>query len=88
MPTLGGPLATRSGLVFFAGTQDFYLRAFDQNTGEEIWKGRLPVGAQATPMTFISPSSKRQFVVVSAGGARSSSERGDYLIAYALPQKN
>jgi quinate dehydrogenase (quinone) len=86
MPTLGGPLATRSGLVFFAGTQDFYLRAFDQYTGEEIWKGRLPVGAQATPMTFISPSSKRQFVVVSAGGARSSSERGDYLIAYALPQ--
>lgn len=86
MPTLGGSLATRSGLVFFAGTQDYFLRAFNQDTGEEIWKGRLPVGAQATPMTFMSPSSRRQFVVVSAGGARSSADRGDYLIAYALPK--
>jgi quinate dehydrogenase (quinone) len=29
MPTLGASLATQSGLLFFAGTQDFYLRAFD-----------------------------------------------------------
>ncbi|MEZ4054728.1 hypothetical protein QVM81_24685, partial [Enterobacter rongchengensis] len=28
MPTLGGTLATQGGLVFIAGTQDYYLRAF------------------------------------------------------------
>jgi len=87
MPTIGGTVSTRSGLVFFAGTQDYYLRAYDQSTGEELWKARMPVGSQATPMTFVSPSSNRQFVVVSAGGARSSMDRSDLLIAYALPKK-
>ncbi|RWR22997.1 membrane-bound PQQ-dependent dehydrogenase, glucose/quinate/shikimate family [Sinirhodobacter populi] len=87
MPTLGGPISTGSGLVFYAGTQDYYLRALDAATGEEIWKGRLPVGAQATPMTYVSPKSGRQFVVVSAGGARQSPDRGDYVVAYALPDE-
>ncbi|MDR8356960.1 PQQ-binding-like beta-propeller repeat protein, partial [Acinetobacter baumannii] len=38
MPTLGGPTSTASGLVFFAGTQDYYLRALDSKTGKEVWK--------------------------------------------------
>ncbi len=87
MPSLGGPTATAGGLVFYAGTQDYYLRALDVKTGEELWKGRLPVGAQATPMTYTSPDSGRQFVVVSAGGARQSADKGDYIIAYSLPKK-
>jgi len=87
MPTLGGPVTTASGLVFYAGTQDYYLRAIDVTTGQELWKGRLPVGAQATPMTYVSPESGRQFVVVSAGGARQSPDRGDYIIAYSLPRQ-
>lgn len=87
MPSLGGPV-TASSLVFHAGTQDYYLRAIDVATGEELWKGRLPVGAQATPMTYVSPESGRQFVVVSAGGARQSLDRGDYIIAYALPKQD
>ncbi|STT07863.1 quinate/shikimate dehydrogenase [Klebsiella michiganensis] len=45
MPTLGGPTSTASGLVFFAGTQDNYLRALDSATGKELWRARLPVGA-------------------------------------------
>lgn len=86
MPTLGGPIATSSGLVFYAGTQDYYLRAFDAETGEELWKGRMPVGAQAAPISYISPETGRQFVVIAAGGARQSPDRGDYVIAYALPK--
>ncbi|WP_336743774.1 membrane-bound PQQ-dependent dehydrogenase, glucose/quinate/shikimate family [Aureimonas altamirensis] len=85
MPTLGPSLATHSGLVFFAGTQDFYLRAFDGRTGKELWKGRLPVGSQGGPMSYVSPASGKQYVVVTAGGARQSPERGDYVIAYTLP---
>jgi quinate dehydrogenase (quinone) len=34
MPTIGGPMATQGGLVFFAATQDYYLRAFDSSTGK------------------------------------------------------
>ena len=86
MPTLGGPFTTRSGLVFHSGTQDYYLRAYDLDTGDELWKAALPVGAQATPMSYVSPKSGRQFVVVTAGGARQSPDRGDYVIAFALPK--
>lgn len=85
MPTLGPSLATQSGLVFFAGTQDFYLRAFDSATGREVWKARLPVGSQGGPMTYVSPKTGKQYIVITAGGARQSAQRGDYVIAYALP---
>ncbi len=85
MPTLGASLSTQSGLLFFAGTQDFYLRAFDTATGNEIWKARLPVGSQSGPMTYVSPKTGKQYIVINAGGARQSPDRGDYIIAYALP---
>ncbi len=85
MPTLGGSLATQSGLLFFAGTQDYYLRAYDSRSGKEVWKARMPVGSQGTPITYVSPTTGRQYVVISAGGARQSPDRGDYVIAYALP---
>ena len=86
MPTLGGPMTTAAGLTFYAGTQDYYLRAFDTATGKELWKSRMPVGGQATPMTYVSPKSSQQYVVISAGGARQSPDRGDYVIAYKLKQ--
>jgi len=85
MPTLGPSLATQAGLLFFAGTQDFYLRAYDSATGKEIWKARLPVGSQSGPMSYISPKTGKQYILINAGGARQSPDRGDYIIAYALP---
>jgi quinate dehydrogenase (quinone) len=88
MPTLGGTLSTQGGLVFIAGTQDYYLRAFNSATGEEAWKARLPVGSQGGPMTYVSPKTGKQYVVITAGGARQSPDRGDYVIAYALPESN
>lgn len=87
MPTLGASLSTQSGLLFFAGTQDFYLRAFDTANGKEIWKSRLPVGSQSGPMTYVSPKTGKQYIIINAGGARQSPDRGDYIIAYALPDK-
>ncbi|GGU55024.1 quinate dehydrogenase [Pseudomonas laurentiana] len=85
MPTLGGTLSTQGGLVFIAGTQDYYLRAFNSANGEEAWKARLPVGSQGGPMTYVSPKTGKQYIVITAGGARQSPDRGDYVIAYALP---
>lgn len=86
MPTLGGPITTASGLVFMAGTQDYYIRALDIRSGKELWRGRLPVGGETTPMTYVAPQSGRQFLVISAGGNRSTDIRGDYVIAFALPR--
>jgi len=45
-------LATGSGLVFIGAALDDYLRAFDVETGEVIWKGRLPAGGHAPMRSF------------------------------------
>ncbi len=88
-PNMGGPIATKSGLVFISATMDYYLRAFDTTTGKELWKGRLPAGGQATPMTYRLREDGRQFVVICAGGhGKLGTKLGDYVIAYALPRKN
>jgi quinoprotein glucose dehydrogenase len=84
-PNLGGPLVTASGLVFIGAAMDHYLRAFDVDTGRELWKGRLPAGGQATPMTYQLRDNAKQYVVIAAGGhGKLGTELGDYLVAYAL----
>ena len=39
---------TDGGLAFIAASMDRYLRAFDPETGEELWRDRLPAGATPT----------------------------------------
>jgi len=83
--TLGGPITTAAGLVFIAGTFDPYFRAFDIETGKELWKGQLPNSGHATPMTFMHNG--KQYVVISAGGHDKISEEkpSDELVAFTLP---
>jgi quinoprotein glucose dehydrogenase len=86
LPSMGGPVVTAGGLVFIAASLDDYLRAFDVETGEELWRARLPAGGQATPMTYRLREGGRQYVVIAAGGHGTMGTRpGDSLIAYALP---
>ena len=85
MPNMGGPIATAGGLVFVGAAMDGYLRAFDIETGEELWKYKLPAGGQATPMTYRAGASQRQYLVISAGGhGPLGTPRGDYVMAFAL----
>lgn len=85
-PNMGGPVSTASGLVFIAAAMDNYLRAFDSETGEELWKGRLPAGGQATPMTYRVRETGKQYVVIAAGGhGKMGTTLGDALVAFALP---
>jgi quinoprotein glucose dehydrogenase len=82
-PNFGGPIVTAGGVVFIGAAMDDYLRAFDAATGAELWKGRLPAGGQATPMTYLWNG--RQYVVIAAGGhARAGTRLGDSVVAYAL----
>jgi len=85
-PNLGGPIITAAGLIFIASGMDNYLRAFDISTGAELWKGRLPAGGQATPMTYRLRGDGKQFVVIAAGGhGKIGTKLGDSLVAFALP---
>lgn len=87
-PNLGGPIATRAGLTFIAATTESHFRAFDSRTGKVLWDTILPAAGHATPMTYMSPQSGRQFVVIAASGHKPlRSAIGDYIVAYALPEK-
>jgi quinoprotein glucose dehydrogenase len=87
-PSLGGPIVTAGGLVFIAGTMiDHALRAFDIETGKELWKYELPTSGGATPMTYQLQRNGKQFVVIAAGGHRGVDEepQKDSIVAFTLP---
>ncbi|HVK99811.1 MAG TPA: membrane-bound PQQ-dependent dehydrogenase, glucose/quinate/shikimate family [Dongiaceae bacterium] len=89
VPNLGGSVTTASGLTFIGATQERMLRAYNSRTGEELWKTRLPAGGHATPATYWSDKSHRQFVVIAAGGHGAMlSGRSDAILAFALPEKD
>jgi quinoprotein glucose dehydrogenase len=82
-PNLGGPMVTAGGLVFTAAGMDTALRAFDTDTGKELWKTDLPASAQATPMTF--EAGGKQYVVICAGGhGKLGTKMGDSVVAFRL----
>jgi quinoprotein glucose dehydrogenase len=82
--SFGGPMATAGGLIFTAGTLDPHLRAFDSDTGKELWTVELPASAQSTPMTY--EWNGKQYIVICAGGhGKMKSKMGDSVVAFALP---
>ena len=89
MPGMGGPMLTASGLLFIGGGAERALRAYDADTGEELWHHRLPEPGNATPMSYevMTADGPRQFVVIAAGGDARGGIAGtsDHLVAFALP---
>jgi len=83
-PNLGGTIVTAGGLVFIAATNDKRFRAFDADTGKELWSDRMEANGHATPMTYVGKSG-RQFVAIAVGGGGSfTHEVADVLAVYAL----
>jgi quinoprotein glucose dehydrogenase len=82
---MGGPIVTGGGLIFVAAvTSEEKLRAYDVDSGKELWSGDLPASAQSTPMTFSVGG--KQYVVICAGGhGKAGSKMGDSVVAFALP---
>lgn len=81
----GGPVLTASGVLFIGATKDKMIRAFNASNGKVLWKYKLPAGGYATPSTYMVNG--KQYVVITAGGVKMRSEPGDYVIAFALPEK-
>ena len=80
----GGASVTAGGVVFAAGTRDEKIRAFDAESGHELWSYKLPFGGYAPPTIYEAEG--RQFVVVAAtGGGKLGGPTGDAYVAFALP---
>jgi quinoprotein glucose dehydrogenase len=85
-PNLGGSIVTAGGLVFIGATNDSRFRAFDKETGKELWTTRLPASAHATPLTYVGKKTGKQFVVIAAGGGNKYNDTySDSLVAFSLP---
>jgi len=81
----GGAIVTAGGLLFCSGTRDAKIRAFDKDTGKELWFGKLPWVGSAPPTTY--SVNDRQFVVIASTGNKlgKPDEYGDAYVAFALP---
>jgi len=88
VPNMGGSMVTAGGLLFIAAAQDRMLRAYDIGTGRELWHAQLPAVAAATPMTYVSPTTGRQYIVIAAGGHYGipGPAIAGSVIAFALPK--
>jgi len=64
---LGGSIVTAGGLVFIAATADRRFRAFDAQTGKQLWVSKLEANGYATPLTYLGKKTGRQFVVIAVG---------------------
>ena len=80
----GGPMVTAGGLIFTAASWDGHLRAFEAETGKEIWSYELPAGGQATPMTY-SIGGKQYLAIAAGGHGKFGTKQGDYVLAFTLP---
>jgi quinoprotein glucose dehydrogenase len=78
----GGPVVTKSGLIFIGATKDEKFRVFDKLTGEELWETELPAGGYATPITY--EVGGKQFVVIACGGGKMGTDSGDFYVAFCL----
>jgi quinoprotein glucose dehydrogenase len=82
-PALGGAIVV-DGLVFMGATFDPFLKAYDEATGKEVWRGKLPTSARATPMTFRSESGKRYIVIAAGGHDVRGAQLSDTLVAFEI----
>lgn len=64
----GGTVATAGNLVF-QGTGDGYLRAYDSESGKELWHFNAGLGIIAPPMTYAVNGKQYVSILVGYGGS-------------------
>lgn len=97
-PQMGGTVISAGGLIFHSGAFDNTVRAIEVATGKELWSAPLPWSAHATPMTYRSPESGKQTLIISVPVYNTNSAvasrvtapenedpLGGYIMAYRLP---
>ncbi len=91
-PLMGGTLATAGGLVF-TGNQSGYAMAFDESSGELLWKFQTGSTVRGQPITY--KVGGRQYVAIPSGagglavavvGENTQINKGSALVVFALPE--
>jgi alcohol dehydrogenase (cytochrome c) len=97
-PESSGTLDTAGGVVF-SGTNDRYLRAYDDATGKVLWETRLNDLPSSAPITYSVNGKQYLAVVVGNGGAQALTfpaltpelkmppDRGSSIFVFALPDR-
>lgn len=86
-PNSGGSIQTAGNLVFIAATMDKYLRAFDADTGAELWRFELPYAAHAAPLSYQTKTGRQLLVIAAGGHSPLGTEPGDAIVAFSLPNQ-
>jgi quinoprotein glucose dehydrogenase len=91
MINYGGSMVTAGGLLFVGGItmscseckhDDPEVRAFDTQSGVEVWRARLSAGTKSNLMTFVGKSG-RQYLVATSSGRQ---DANIAMVAFALPR--
>lgn len=83
----GGPTVTAGGLVFCGGTRDRKIRAFDVDTGVELWSYQLPFGGYAPPSSY-EVNGQQYIVIPATGGGKLGGPVGSAWVAFTLPSSD
>ena len=87
-PSQGGSIATASGLVFIGAADDNRFRAFDAQTGKELWSAKLNASAESVPATYLGKDGEQYVVVAGTGGGDAGAPvTSDEITAFRLPKK-
>ena len=85
-PNIGGSVVTAGGVLFIGATNDGKFRAFDKDTGEELWITGLPASGFAMPITYMGKKTGKQFVAIASGGGNKYDPKfSGKLVAFSLP---
>jgi quinoprotein glucose dehydrogenase len=82
--TIGGPVITKSGVIFIGASMDSRVRAIDLKSGKVLWTSLVQAPAVAEPAVYTYKG--KEYVVWAVGGNSILEPKvADQLIAYTLP---
>ncbi|MDQ0316069.1 pyrroloquinoline quinone-dependent dehydrogenase [Amorphus orientalis] len=82
--TIGGPVITKSGLIFIGASMDSRVRALDVETGEVLWRDIVDAPAVSLPAVYTYKG--KQYVTFAVGGNTILLPKvSDQVVTYALP---
>ena len=81
---MGAPVATAGGLIFCAGTTDRLLRAFDSDTGKELWSYKLPAYGSAAPSIYEINGNEYLLIPATGGNSSIKGKASDKFLAFTI----